>query len=114
MRAADTLGIATCYTCGKREHWKKGDAGHFMSRGAMSTRWNERNVQYQCKRCNIFRHGEQYKFSVALCREYGANAAQELLQLSKQTAKYSIHEMRDMIRLYKNEVEAIKRSKGIE
>ena len=40
--------IATCVTCGKKDHWKKLQAGHFMSRKHLSTRWDEDNVQVQC------------------------------------------------------------------
>ena len=29
--------IATCVTCGKKDHWKKLQAGHFMSRKHYAT-----------------------------------------------------------------------------
>ena len=55
--------IAECVTCGKRDHWKNLQAGHFMSRKHYATRWDEDNVEVQCMACNVYRYGEQYKFS---------------------------------------------------
>lgn len=114
MRAADDLGISICFTCGKESKWKEGDAGHFISRGAYSTRWDEKNVQFQCKRCNIFRNGEQYLYSVNLDKEYGTGTAHSILRTSKQLRKYGIAELRDMIKEYKDKVENIRRDKGLE
>ena len=34
--------ISTCFTCGKQDHWKKLQNGHFQSRRHYSTRWDER------------------------------------------------------------------------
>ena len=32
MKAADVDGIAQCVTCGKKQHYKEMDGGHFISR----------------------------------------------------------------------------------
>jgi hypothetical protein len=114
MRASDENGYATCFTCGQVKKWKEGDAGHFISRGAYSTRWNETNVQFQDKKCNIFQSGQQYLFSVALNRLHGEGTADALYVLSKQTRKYSTGELRAMIEIYKTKVEDIRRDKGLE
>lgn len=87
-RYADFSGRSECFTCGKVDHWKKMDAGHFMGRVKMSTRWDEANVQVQCKRCNIFLHGNQYKFGLQLDRKYGEGKADELQFLSAQMVKF--------------------------
>ena len=55
--------IAECFTCGKQDHWKKLQNGHFQSRKHYATRWHEENCQVQCAGCNVFRYGEQYKFA---------------------------------------------------
>ena len=90
--------IATCVTCSKQDHWKKLQAGHFMSRKHYSTRWDEDNVQVQCAGCNVFRYGEQYKFSKYL----GSEKAEELHQKSKQIVKFSTQELEEMIQHYKD------------
>lgn len=95
-RYADHNGICTCVTCGKKDHWKNQQAGHFMSRKHYSTRWNEDNVQVQCMGCNVYRYGEQYKYGIYL----GSDKADELYLLSHQTIKFSNVDLEDMIEIY--------------
>lgn len=92
--------IATCVTCGKKDHWKKLQAGHFMSRKHYSTRWDEDNVEVQCSACNVFRYGEQYLFAKYL----GNEKADMLLAKSRETVKFSDPELQEMIDIYKNKV----------
>lgn len=77
------------------------DAGHFMGRAAMATRWDERNVQFQCRVCNGFRSGEQYAFAQNLDRQYGPGTADELVRASKQTCRYSELDMEALYLHYK-------------
>ena len=88
-------GWGNCFTCGANRLWKEVDAGHFMSRGCYSTRWNEKNVQFQCKRCNM-RSGEQYKFAQQLDLTYGEGTADQLVRESKQTSKYGGDDWREL------------------
>ena len=95
--------IAECVTCGKKEHWKKLQNGHFMSRSNYSTRWNEDNCQVQCVGCNVYKAGEQYKYSLYL----GNNLAEELYIKSKQIVKFADVELIDMIDYYKQQVNSL-------
>ena len=52
MKAADEEGIATCVTCGKKQHWKEMDGGHYISRTYSKYKLYEENVHVQCKSCN--------------------------------------------------------------
>lgn len=97
--------IATCFTCGKQDHWKKLQNGHFQSRKHYSTRWDETNCQVQCAGCNVFRYGEQYKFSLGLDQKYGEGTAEMLLIKAKQVFKISDDELEDLINKYKSIVE---------
>ena len=92
--------IAECYTCGKKEHWKKQHAGHFASRRHYSTRWNEYNVQVQCPSCNIWQQGMQFQFGKNLCLQYGDNFADELMIESKQIRKFTDVELQELIEHY--------------
>ena len=98
-----TNDIAECVTCGKRDHWKKMDAGHFMSRKHYSTRWDEDNVQVQCKSCNLYNQGEQYKYSIFL----GDQKSEELYMKSKQTVKISNFELEELIEIYQQKLAAL-------
>jgi hypothetical protein len=96
-RTADHNGYVECYTCGKRDHWKKMQCGHFQSRKQYSTRWNEDNCQVQCVGCNMFRAGEQYKFGLKL----GTKKAKKLYFLAKETKKFNNFDLLEMIERYK-------------
>ena len=88
--------ICTCVTCGKESHWKDIQAGHFISRKHYSTRWNERNVLPQCVGCNVFKYGEQYKYSLYL----GNKLSKKLLIESRNIIKFTNAELEDMIKEY--------------
>jgi hypothetical protein len=92
--------IAKCVTCGKEDNWKSLQCGHFMSRKHLSTRWNEDNCQVQCAGCNVFRYGEQYKFSLYL----GNNLSEELHILSKQIRKFTDVELQELIEHYTHQI----------
>jgi len=99
------MGFSTCFTCGKEDNWKKLQNGHFMSRKHYSTRWDETNCQVQCAGCNVFKYGEQYKFSIGLDQKYGSGTADKMLQQSKQIVKYSTMDLEDLIIKYKSLVD---------
>lgn len=101
-RYADKNGLAQCVTCGKKDHWKKLQAGHFISRKHYSTRWDETNVQVQCAGCNVFRYGEAYLFSLWLDTNIGEGTSMSLLEQSKRIAKISSYELSQLIIKYEN------------
>lgn len=92
--------IATCVTCGKKDHWKKLQNGHFMSRKHYATRWDEDNVGVQCSACNVFRDGEQYLFAKYL----GIEKADMLFAKSREAVKFPDWEIQEMIELYENKI----------
>ena len=96
MSNADHRGFCECVTCGKKEHWKQIQAGHFMSRRHYSTRWDEDNVKPQCKACNVFNQGRQYEYSIYL----GKDLSDDLLAKSRQTIKFSAYDIQQMIDIY--------------
>ena len=79
----------------------------------MSTRWDEQNVQFQCKRCNGFRSGEQFLFARHLDEQYGEGTAETLLFNSKFTRKFTRAELETMYHHYKRLVNELRSSKGI-
>lgn len=96
--------IAECYTCGKKEHYKKLQCGHFMSRKNYSTRWDEINCQVQCYACNVVRYSEQFKFGLKLNADFGENCAEKLQQKSIGIVKYSNTDLLEKIDYYKNKL----------
>lgn len=95
-------GYATCFTCGKKDHWKKLQNGHFQSRKHYATRWDEQNCQVQCAGCNVFRYGEQFLFAKYLDERFYAGLSDELYFKAKQIVKFTNSEIEEMILKYKN------------
>lgn len=98
-------GISTCFTCGKKDHWKKLQNGHFQSRRHYSTRWDEINCQVQCAGCNVFKYGEQYVFGNKLDQKFGTGTARRLHIKAQQMIKLTDFEIEDMIKRYKDFVD---------
>ena len=108
-------GLVQCFTCGKVSHYKSGmQNGHFQSRKHLATRWDEENCQVQCVGCNMFKAGEQYKFSIALESKYGEGTAEKLELLARTIMKVSRIDYEEKISYYKKAVENLKKEKGIE
>jgi hypothetical protein len=115
LRNATSEGLVQCFTCGKVSHYKSGmQNGHFQSRKHLTTRWDLKNCQVQCVGCNMFKAGEQYKFSIALDAKYGEGTAEELELLARTIMKVSRIDYEDKISYYKDAVEKLKKEKGID
>ena len=112
LRDADSSGYVRCITCGTRKYWKDVDAGHFQTRAKYSTRWDERNVNAQCKGCNMVNGGQQYVHGLAIDKKFGEGTADELVILSNQIVKLSTREILDLAEEYKNKFKELEQEKG--
>jgi hypothetical protein len=104
LRACDEYGVGECFTCETQKHWKEVDAGHFQSRSKYSTRWDEMNVQFQCKGCNMTNGGQQYEFGLRLDHHFGEGTAEDILIKSNQTRKFTTKELQEMTKDYQQRV----------
>lgn len=115
LRDATDMGVVQCFTCSKIAHYKSSmQCGHFQSRRHNATRWDNKNCQVQCVKCNMFGQGEQYKFGMYLDAKYGLGTSEELEILSKQPFKISRIDYVNYISYYKDIVNKIKKEKSIE
>lgn len=112
LRDANKKGMVTCCTCGAIKFWKEVDAGHYITRGDMATRFDPRNVAGQCKRCNM-RGGEQHKMGMFIDKKYGEGTT-ELLQVERHKIfKLSRPLLEDMIKKYQEKVKQLQKEKGL-
>ena len=114
LRDANDMGVAQCFTCGKVDHYKKLQNGHFQSRRHHNTRWDENNCQVQCVKCNLFLQGMQWQFGLKLDAKYGLGTAEELEFMSKVNVKMMRIDYVEKISYYKDLVNKIKKEKSIE
>jgi hypothetical protein len=106
-RASDKHGEAECYTCGKRDHVRNLQAGHFASRRYMATRWHDPedghgNVQVQCIACNLYEQGRQWTFGRRL-DEAVKGRAESIMQAAGRKRTYGVAELRQMVDHYREE-----------
>ena len=97
-------GYFNCCTCGQTKPKEQCDAGHFMSRRFMSTRWDEMNVHGQCRNCNRFNKGEQFKYSQFIDEKYGKGFASFLEAQTRNVKKFANFELEVIIQFFKKKI----------
>lgn len=88
---------SVCITCGNWKPLKQMQCGHFITRGSMELRFNEMNTNAQCFACNVKQHGQQYVYSLKINEKYGEGTAEDLYIQSKNTHKFTIPELEQII-----------------
>lgn len=106
-RDADENGYIKCISCGKRVHWKEADAGHYVNRKHMNLRWDEKNVNAQCRSCNRFDEGNMIGYTQGLVEKYGESIL-EKLRISRMRI-FHIHDsfLKLMIEDYKKKIKEL-------
>lgn len=100
IRRRDAIvdGYASCVTCGRTEHYKKMQAGHFIPQAqGDAVRFDIRNIHIQCYRCNINLGSNGAEYYPYMVERYGEATVQELRRLSNETIKYTESDLEDMI-----------------
>lgn len=97
-----------CISCGKKADWTELDAGHYYARTAgLATFFDPRNVNGQCRSCNLFRHGNLPAYALALQKKYGPNILEELDSERRKIKKYSVAEYQQLTEHYKELIKAL-------
>jgi hypothetical protein len=101
-----------CCTCGELKHYKEAHCGHFIKRGCMLTRFDERNCQLQCCGCNTYREGEQAKHLVYIEDKHGREVVDELMRLERVwkqgcPSKMGVHEIRELQEVFKQKTKEL-------
>lgn len=111
IRLRDTKnGYFTCCSCGQTKPYEQADAGHYINRRYMATRWREDNVHAQCRYCNRFREGNGSGYTRFILRTYGMDRLDLLDGLKNETVKFTDVEIELMINDYKQKVKLLKQA----
>jgi CRISPR/Cas system CMR-associated protein Cmr3 (group 5 of RAMP superfamily) len=100
MKAAVHAGSSTirCVTCGKPDHWKNQQGGHFISRTWTATKILEENIHAQCISCNGFKPervaDDYYAYMVNM---YGQDFVDELRQKKREVVKRKRADLEDTL-----------------
>ncbi len=101
---ADINGNVKCFTCGRVNHYKETDAGHFIHD---RLDYDEYNIHPQCTYCNRYRHGNLIEYTLRMVRLYGQEVVDELRFKSHQVEKYTIDELLNIEAKYKEKLKRL-------
>ena len=116
ISAADEWGYCKCVSCGKLEHYKNMDGGHFIPKGS-SSRWalEESNVNPQCKGCNGFsmKHGSaEAQYTLFMIDWVGKDQVEYMLATKNDPIKFYAADYREMISEWTEQIKAHERRLG--
>lgn len=116
ISAADDNGYCKCVCCGKLEHYKNMDGGHFIPKGS-SSRWalEESNVHVQCKKCNLYgmRHGSaEAQYTLFMIDWVGKDQVEHMLATKGDPIKFYAADYREMIAEWSEQIKAHERRLG--
>lgn len=92
-----------CISCGQPP--KKKNCGHFYSQGGHSNvRFDEDNCHLQCEHCNTYLSGNLLNYQIGIQKRIGADRLIELQGRAHLTKKWTIEELKEIIKIYKTKV----------
>jgi hypothetical protein len=95
-----------CISCQKPP--KKQNAGHYFSSGGHSNvRFDEDNVHLQCEHCNTFLSGNLLNYQIEIEKRIGADKLIELQAKAHIVKKWSIEELKELIKTYKEKIKQL-------
>jgi NAD-dependent SIR2 family protein deacetylase len=108
LKDADFRGFVSCYTCGKKFHWKELQAGHYIhGKGDFNTD----NLKPQCPRCNKWLSGNLGKYAEHLLKDYGEAWLEQLRkEVEKQGNYYTMGEVKLLLEIFKARTDALIRN----
>jgi hypothetical protein len=94
-----------CISCQKKP--LKENAGHFYNaNNHWNVRFNEMNVHLQCEHCNTFLSGNLIYYRENLINKIGNTEFLKLEAESSKTRKYTIEELKEIIKTYKLKIKS--------
>jgi 5-methylcytosine-specific restriction endonuclease McrA len=88
-----------CITCGSTD---RPQAGHYIPRQHLNTRYDEWNVNCQCYVCNCIKKGNMDEYVIALMDKYGDGIIRELKKLKKIPRQMKKADYIHIIKTYEN------------
>ena len=93
-----------CITCGKRNHFKLLQAGHFVAGRHNAGLFSERGVHAQCYNCNINLRGNTLEYRRQIIKLYGEGADEEIEREAAATRTYTVEELEELAKSLKEKI----------
>jgi len=95
-----------CISC--QQPPKKKNCGHYFSSGGHSNvRFDEDNCHLQCEHCNTYLSGNLLNYQIGIQKKIGAQKLLELQERAHLTKKWTIDELKEIIKTYKTKVRSL-------
>lgn len=107
----DQGGVFLCCSCRQMKPSSQMDAGHFINRRWLATRWREDNVHGQCRSCNRFDEGNAVGYTRFMLSKYGESHVDYLESLKNATMKYTDGEGLILLAEYKRKLKELTKNK---
>lgn len=108
LMASDESGIAVCYCCGKKDKWQNMDNAHFISRSALSVRFDIKyNCRANCKTCNQYKDGNLKAYQEELIKEIGFEMVENLKERAREVWKPTNDELSGILSDYKSRLKIL-------
>ena len=101
------IGEVRCVSCDVRKPVAEMQAGHFVSRSYLATRWHPENVAPQCVQCNIFKKGNLAAFAAWGVDRYGMDWPARMVSLSRVPTKFSRSDLEILIAEYEEKLKVL-------
>jgi hypothetical protein len=106
-KAGGGINMVKCFTCNHVDHWKYMQAGHFIGRRHVVTRFLEMNLNTQCPGCNECEDGNMEVYAKRLDEVYGPGTAADLEALSKSQVKWMACDYIEKIDYFKLKIKSL-------
>lgn len=97
-------GGANCISCGLWFRFEDMDGGHFVSKTSSAIRFDERNINAQCRKCNRFLHGNERNYFHGMVKKYGLEVTEEIESQEHITKKWSEPELLELLNYYTEKI----------
>ncbi len=104
LKTTGCKSFGLCITCGKRNHFKLLQAGHFVPGRHNANLFSEEGCHAQCYNCNINLRGNTLEYRRQIIKLYGDGYDEILEQQAKEIKKFTPSELEDLIKELKEKI----------
>lgn len=104
---------ANCISCGVWKEYGELQGGHFIPTTSSAIRFDERNINAQCKRCNLWLSGNSRHYLKAMVIKYGQEVVDELEAKEFVPKKWTEEELLGLSRYYSDKIKILAKTKEL-
>lgn len=101
-------GGTFCISCMEWTEFPMMDGGHFIPTTSSDIRFDERNINAQCRKCNRFLKGNYRHYYHGMIAKYGKKIVDELESREKLGHHWTIEELKQLELYYKVKLAELK------